>query len=40
VVPFVVKPVEQAVHELALSTGRASGSKVSVGQVAIAVPFQ
>jgi hypothetical protein len=40
VVPLVVKPVEQAVHELALCTGREFGTKVSAGQAMMAVPFQ
>jgi hypothetical protein len=40
VVPLVVNPVEQAVHELAFSTGRASGAKVSAGQARMAVRFQ
>ncbi len=40
VVPLVVNPVEQAVHELAFSTGRVSRAKVSAGQARMSVPFQ
>jgi hypothetical protein len=40
VVPLVVKPVGQAVQEVASVTGRDSGAKVSTGQPTVAVPFQ